>query len=344
MLDMLAQLEAYLEEQVAADEFSGAVLVAREGEPIFTRAYGLASKAFGVPNRVDTRFNLGSMNKMFTAVAIMQLAERGTLALDAPLAAYLPEYSNCEVAERVTLHHLLTHTSGLGTYFNDRFEALRATLTTVAAHIPLFVDDPLAFAPGERFQYSNAGYILLGAVVERMTGKDYYDYVREHVYAPAGMRDTDAFELDRDVSNLAIGYTHVGPDGTPEPGEWRNNLLLLPARGGPAGGGYSTVADLYRFVSAVRGHRLLAPETTAMMLAGKTAGPTRAFSRYGYGFGEELLGGERIVGHSGGAPGINAQLDIYLERGYTVAVLANYDPPAAHAVASRIRELLLAPG
>lgn len=336
----IEQYQAYLEERVARDEFSGAVLLAKDEEPVFIRAYGLASKAFGVPNQVDTKFNLGSMNKMVTAVAIAQLVESGLVHFADPIGTHLPNYPREDVARQVTIHHLLTHTSGLGTYWNDRFETERDRVRSVDDYLRLFAEDPLQFEPGEHSQYSNAGYVVLGAIVERVTGQRYDDYVGEHIYAPAGMSDTLAYPLDRDVANLALGYTHFAPDGSTDPGTWWNNLLMLPARGSPAGGGYSTVEDLLRFARALHTHTLLGPELTSTVLESKVDLRTRAFAHYGYGFCVDKVATSRLAGHTGGAPGINGQLDMYLDTGYTLVVLSNYDPPAASQVAARFRELI----
>lgn len=338
---VIRELRAYLDDIAAADAFSGAVLIAKGDEPLFTGAYGLASKGFGIPNTVETKFNLGSMNKMFTAVAIAQLVERGRLAFTDPIAAHLPDYPR-EIAATVTVHHLLTHTSGLGSYWTDRFEETKARVRTVRDYFPLFVDEPLAFTPGERFGYSNVGFIVLGAIVERASGQDYFDYVRAHVYAPAGMADTDAYELDRDVPGLTVGYTHQRIDGVQELEVWRNNLLLHVSKGGPAGGGYSTIGDLLRFATALRRHTLLAPPTTEIVLAGKVDTDVAPGVRYGYGFMDATLKGLRVVGHSGGFPGISAHLDMYPEHGYTVAVLSNYDPPSGFKVTDKARELIAA--
>ncbi|HWE64528.1 MAG TPA: serine hydrolase domain-containing protein [Chloroflexota bacterium] len=335
--EIVRDLTDYLEKVIAADLFSGVVLVARDGVPIYRHAAGLASVAYNVPMRPDTKLNLGSMNKMLTAVAIAQLAEQGRVALDQPIGAYLPTYP-CAVADRVTVHHLLTHTSGLGSYWNERFEASRARIRTVSDMLALFVDDPLAFEPGTRWHYSNSGYIVLGAIVEAVTGNSYFEYVREHIALPAGMRDTDAYEMDQEVQNRAMGYTHTGLDGLFDPGPRRNNLFLHVVKGGPAGGGFSTVEDLLRFAEALRGHRLLGAAYTELLLAGKVT--IREGNQYAYGFHDERVNGIRIVGHGGGFAGINGQLDIYLDRGYTVAVLANYDPPAAQSVAEKLRELI----
>jgi CubicO group peptidase (beta-lactamase class C family) len=338
--EIAAKLDAYLKKLVDADLFSGGVLVARDGKPVYKKAFGFASQAYRVPNRVDTKFNLGSMNKMFTAVAILQLAEQGKLALTDPIRKHLPEYPNSAAAEKVTIHHLLTHTSGLGDYFNERWEARKFQLRTVADFLPLFAEDPLLFEPGARWQYSNAGFVVLGAIIEKLSGKSYFDTVRDQITRPAGMNDTASYELDRDTPNLAMGYTRMELDGRMSTGPRRNNLFMHVIKGGPAGGGFSTVEDLLRFDIALRSHKLLSAKSTEILLAGKADTPWGA--KYAYGFEDQRVNGKRIVGHGGGFPGINGQLDIYLDSGYTVAVLANMDPPAAQRVANRLRELLTA--
>jgi CubicO group peptidase (beta-lactamase class C family) len=337
--EIAAGAEAYLAKLVAADLFSGSVLVAHNGKPIFSRAYGLASRAHGVPNRADTKFNLGSMNKMFTAVAVAQLAEKGRLAFTDPVGKHLPDYPDKTVAEKVTLHHLLTHTSGVGDYFDDKYmAAAKDRFRTVQDFFPLFVDKPLEFEPGARFRYSNAGFMILGAVIEKVSGQSYFDYVRDHVYKPAGMTDTDAYEMDLDTPNLATGYTRENLYGQSVAGPRRNNIFLHVIKGGPAGGGFSTAEDLIRFARALRGHKLLGSELTEVVMAGKVE--SRPGEKYAYGFAEELVNDQRIVGHGGGFPGINSQLDIYSSLGYDVAVMSNYDPPAAMHVTGKLRSLI----
>jgi CubicO group peptidase (beta-lactamase class C family) len=229
----------------------------------------------------------------------------------------------------------------MGSYWNDKFDSTWHSLRTVKDFIPLFADDPLAFEPGEKWQYSNAGFIVLGAIIEHVTQQSYFDYVKEHIYEPAGMFNTDAYELDQSTPNLALGYTKVGLDN-PEPGEWRNNLLLHVVKGGPAGGGFSTIEDLLNFSIALRSYKLLSEEYTNIVLDGKVdrahSGTERTM--YGYGFGDDTTNGTRIVGHTGGAPGINGQFDMYLDLGYTVVVLSNYDSPAAGQVARWLRQKL----
>jgi CubicO group peptidase (beta-lactamase class C family) len=340
---IVQELQAYLEKAAAADRFSGAVLFAREGTPLFAKAYGLASKACNVPNRIDTKFNLGSMNKMFTAVAIAQLAQAGKLDFSDPLIKHLPDYPNKAVAEKVTLHQLLTHTSGIGDYFTRKFmETSKDRFRTIQDYFPLFVDKRLEFEPGKKFRYSNAGFMILGAVVEKVSGQSYFDYVREHIYQPAGMVNTDAYEMDYDTPNLAIGYTKQGAKAG-RASNRKNNLFMHVVKGGPAGGGFSTVEDLLRFDIALRTHRLLDQKHADIVLTGKVKMGPRGDIQYGYGFGVTDYRGTRIAGHSGGFPGINSDLAMYLDKGYTVAVMSNYDPPAAQRVSDKLRELITQP-
>jgi CubicO group peptidase (beta-lactamase class C family) len=331
-------LDRYLENLVSKDRFSGTVLIAKDGKPFYTRVHGLASKRYNIANRLDTKFNLGSMNKMFTGVAIMQLVEQGKVSLHDPVGKYLPDLPRPEIAEKVTIHHLLTHTSGMQDYWEEVFDAHWWEIKTVGQLAELIFEDTLLFEPGTDFHYSNSGPIVLGMIIEKVTGQDYYDYVREHIYHSVGMIDTDCYEMDTPVPNLAIGYTKTDYDGSPNPeGTWRNNLFMHVAKGGPAGGGFSIVEDLLRFDIALRKNRLISKESFDTLTTGKVQmGPE---SMYAYLFQDRTENGHRIVGHGGGAPGINANLDMYLESGYTVAVMANYDG-AAGTVSRKIEELL----
>jgi CubicO group peptidase (beta-lactamase class C family) len=334
--DATAELDRYINKLVAADAFSGAVLLAKDDKIIFKKAYGLASKRFSVPNKVDTKFNLASMNKMFTALAICQLAEQNRLSFDDTIIKHVPDYPNKEVAEKVTIHHLLTHTSGLGHFWNEKFEAQWRRLRTVDDHIPLFADDPLAFEPGEKMQYSNSGFVVLGLIIEKVTGMSYYDYMKKHIFEPAEMMNTDYYEADKPVPNLAIGYTKMSPEGKPSK-EWRNNLFIHRIKGGPAGGGYSTVEDLHKFALALKNYTLLSSEYTEILLTGKVQmGPG---IKYAYGFGDHRTDDMRFVGHNGGAPGINTEFRTSPDSGYTIVVLCNYDR-AARPVMEKMMELI----
>ena len=314
---MLDALDKHMTQVVSVDEFSGTVLVAKNGAPVFQKAYGLASKEYNVPNKLDTKFNLGSINKIFTQIAIGQLAEQGKLSFDDKLGRHLPDYPNRDAAEKVTIRQLLEMKAGIGDFFGPEYEAMpKDRLRTVKDFLPLFASKPLQFEPGTKQQYSNGGYIVLGAIVEKASGQDYYDYVREHIFKPAEMQNTDSYEADAATPNLASGYTTVGGNKSAR----RNNFFTRPAKGSPAGGGYSTAPDLLKFVAALREGKLRAPDFRNQQ---KSSDPKGA--RFG-GFGI-----------AGGAPGINAALEADEERGYTIVVMSNYDPPSAEKVARQIR-------
>jgi CubicO group peptidase (beta-lactamase class C family) len=328
------ELEAYVQKLAEADAFSGAVLLAKDGKILFEKAYGEASKDYHVANRVDTKFNLGSMNKMFTAVAIAQLVERGKLSFEDPLSKFLPEFPSKEAAQKIKIKHLLTHTSGLGSYFNKKFmESSRARFRTVNEMMTLAEGETLAFEPGAKWAYSNTGMLVLGAVIEKVTGQSYFDYVRENIYKPAGMINTDAYELDLVTPNLAVGYQkEFNEDGTVR---FRNNVFQHVIRGGPAGGGYSTVEDLLKFDVALRANKLVGAEYVKQLLSPK---PELNSPEYGYGFGVDTK--NRIVGHSGGFSGISSNLDMFLDSGYTAIVMSNYSG-GSQSVSSKMQELIL---
>jgi len=330
------EIDSYLSSLVAENKLSGAVLVAKDGVTVASKAAGIANKASGALITLTTKFNLGSLNKMFTAVAIAQLAQAGRLSFNDPVSKHLPDYPNKEVADKVTIHQLLTHTSGMGMYWNEKFMAQREKLVTVADHLPLFASDPLLFPPGEKFQYSNSGYMVLGAIIEKLSGQDYYSYVQEHTYKPAGMTETGFYEPGKEIPNLAIGYSRMSPDGK-RLEEARDNTNTREVKGGPAGGGYSTVGDLVKFHTALRNYKLLNEEYTKLVTTGKVdaAGP---IGRYGYGFGDKVFEGKHIVGHNGGSPGISANFEMYPELGYTAVILMNADPPAMMPVIMGIRQ------
>jgi CubicO group peptidase (beta-lactamase class C family) len=336
--EIVQRLEAYVDELGTTGRFSGAVAVTKDGKPVLQRAWGLASRAWNAPNRMDTRFNLGSMNKMFTAVAIGQLLERGKVALDDKVGRYLPDFGNADVRARVTIRHLLTHTSGLGSFFNDEFEARKLRIREVRDYLPIIAHEKLAFEPGARWSYSNSGFILLGAIVEVASGENYFQYIRNHIYGPAGMHDTDCYDLATDPPRLATGYTRIAPDGKPDPeGRWWSNIFLHVVRGGPAGGGYATAPDVVRFAAALRNGTLLEPDTLTDFTTGKV--DVRGGERYAYGFVDQSLRGHRIVGHSGGFAGINANLDMFWDDGWVVVVMSNVDG-GAMAVQDKARELI----
>lgn len=315
--ETVKDLEALVDELGSKDQFAGAVLIAKGNTVMFKKAAGLASRRFDVPNRIDTKFNIGSMNKMFTAVAVLQLVEQKQLSLNDPLSKFVgPDWLPSKLANQIQIQHLLCHTSGLGDYFTDEFwKASRREYRNLEDFKPLVVTKELAFKPGSKQEYSNTGMHLLGVVIEKVSGQDYHDYVHEHVYTPAGMTNSGCFAMDKPVPNLAIGYYHEEGEND----QWTNNLFMHTLRGGPAGGGFSTVEDLFRFSRALVEHKLLNKKHTKMLVTPKPNSPS-----YGFGFELENSPIGQIVGHSGGFPGVHAKLEI-VESGYTIVVLSNMD-------------------
>lgn len=316
------------------DVFSGALLIAKNGKPLVRLAFGEANKDFRIANTVETKFNLGSMNKMFTAVAIMQLCESGKLELNVPIGKYLPAGTlRNEVLRQVNIAHLLTHTAGLGDYFTDTWDTQsRALYREIDDWMGLIKNENLKFMPGTDWSYSNTGMLVLGKIIESASGQNYFDYVRENITKPLGMSNTDSYTLDEVNTNLAIGYE---ANRKAQVTTYRNNIFTHIMRGGPAGGGYSTVDDLLKFSEAIQTEKLLKTESVRLMISAK---PEMQSPEYGFGF--SVLENGRIVGHSGGFAGISTQLDIYPNEGYTVVVLSNYSD-GSEALVEMIRSLLL---
>jgi CubicO group peptidase (beta-lactamase class C family) len=330
------RLGGFVDRMAARDAFSGTLLLARDGKVLLTKAVGIANRDFDVPVTLDTKFNLGSMNKMMTAVACMQLVEQGKLSLDDPVSKYLGEEWLPKVDKsKVKVRHLLTHTSGLGSYFTEEWDRTsRLLYRTVDDWKPVLRDETLAFEPGTKWSYSNTGMLIAGAVVEKAAGMDYYEYVRRHITGPAGMKDTDCYELDKANRKLAVGYEkEFAADGSVI---YHNNLFFHVLRGGPAGGGFSTVEDLLRFDQALRGGKLVSKESLEQMWR---AYPELASDGYGLGFTIEEGPTGKIVGHTGGFVGISAVLSMHLGDGYTLAILSNYSG-GTMGVENKARELM----
>jgi CubicO group peptidase (beta-lactamase class C family) len=333
------ELERHAAFAAARDLFSGVVLVAEDNRVLFHHAYGMGEQSFQSPNRLDTRFNLGSLDKMFTGVAIGQLVAAGKMSFTNKLSALLPDYPNREVADKVTVHQLLTHTSGLGDALKPEMREKKKQFRALRDYFRLFVNEPLSFEPGTGWRYSNAGYLVLGVIIEKVSGQSYFDYVREHIFNPVGMTNTGYFELDQVVPNLAIGYARFEDDALGI-GPRHNNGVFLGYKGSSAGGGYSTAPDLLRFARALREHRLLSPAMTEEVTSGKVAA---ARDQYAYGFWDwRKQFGCDVRGNSGGGPssGIDSELHIFWEGPYTVVVMSNYDPPGGSILARGITEFL----
>ena len=304
--DLVRQLSHSLDSLSRSGEFSGVAVLAKKDQLVFQQAYGMADRDARRPNNPQTAFNLGSINKIFTQIAIMQLAAAGRLDPDSTLGKYWPDYPNQEVARKVTIRQLLRHSSGIGgNIFGAPASGKRKDIRSLQDYLPLFVNDPMQFEPGARNAYSNAGYVVLGLLIERLSGQDYYTYVRQHIFEPAGMTRTGSFAVDSLPSNTAIGYTR-GAEDAPASAPQKPNRDDLPGRGSSAGGGYSTAQDMMKFLKALREHRIA---------NGPPAG----------------------VGIAGGSGGINAVVEGDLPGGYDLIVLSNLDPPAAERMSRIVR-------
>ena len=309
----IAAMDDFAERLAAGDRFSGVIAIAQNGRPIYARAFGLADRETGERATLDTRFFFESQGKMFTAVAVLQLVEAGRIALDEPLGTYLPDYPNAEMA-RVTVRQLLTHTGGTGDMgiMMPEDAANRVRYRTIEEIVALNGNRAPAFPPGSQFEYSNHGFLLLGAIIERVTGEDYYTYVTEHVLRPAGMVHTSWPTLDELAALEGVAVPYRNADG-----EYRPALDIMPWRGTPAGGGISTAGDELRFVEALRSGRLISPAMVAEATRAQT-------DWYGYGF---VAGGLEedfpAWGHGGMGAGSNLALTFTPADGITFVCMAN---------------------
>ena len=327
-----ARLEQYMDERAANGEFSGSVVLAKDGKPLFAKAYGMADMESGRKNTLDTPINLGSMNKMFTGLAITQLVAQGKLAFTDPVGKYLPDYPNQQVRDEVTIHQLLTHTSGLGSYWSDEYVAVKDSITNISGFAELFATQPLMFEPGSDQRYSNAGPVVLGLIIEAITDETYYDFIRKNVYQPAGMQNSDHYTKTETASGKAKGY-YLPRDGSTT--ELISNQSDLGNIGAPAGGGYASANDMLRFATALYDDSLIDAQHREEMTTFKT--PGGGGGGYAYLYQDGRVNGQRYVGHNGGAPGINAEFAIFPDSGYTLVVLSNTNHNAS-PVADQARQ------
>jgi CubicO group peptidase (beta-lactamase class C family) len=336
----IADINNFVEDLSKNDAFSGTILIAKGDSVLYQKAVGYANKEQKSLNNINTKFNVGSMNKMFTGIAIAQLVEQKKLNFGDKLITHLPNLP-AKIFGDITIEQLLTHSAGTGDFFGfTKFEDIADTAKTTQTYVNIGLEEPLIFKPGEKVQYSNYGFILLGAVIEKASGMTYFDYVKKHIFDVANMTNTDFSERDKAHNNLAIGY--MGPPHAPgqapmqplpKPKGMKRepNTRELEVKGNSAGGGYSTVVDFHRFSKALLSGKLVSPQTFALITKGKVTLLAAIKERnlpevkYAYGFGETLKNNIRTIGHTGGAPGVDGQLEIYPDLGYTVVLLSNYD-------------------
>lgn len=336
--DEIARLaKAGLDQLVRSNDFSGCLTITNGPSTIFEECRGLAERRFNIPVDRQTKFHIGSMNKMFTAVGIAQLVEAGKLRWDTTLAELLPEYPDLAAAKKITVWQLLHHTSGLGDFLVPELFEQREKYVDPADFLGLIARQPKVGEPGGDWNYSNAGYVLLGRIIEKVSGESYAAYIQRNLFTPAGMTSSGYDQLDEVVPGLAVGYYRDGPFSA----DWKADWLKVPYSAGPAGGGYSTNADLVRFSQALRTGKLVKPATLTKMFGNPVpAGP----GGYAAGFGDRVSHGLRIRGHAGGIEGTDANLAIVWETGATVALTSNQGPGQSWLFAERLADLLASRG
>ncbi|MEP7137698.1 MAG: serine hydrolase [Chloroflexota bacterium] len=335
--ELIEKVQTFLDEQESADKFSGAVLIAHNNQLILTTARGYAIQPQVLRNQADTKFNIASVTKMFTAIAVMQLVAKGKLNLHLPIANY---NANLPYADQITIHQLLTHTAGFDRYWNDAYRAARSDLRTIADYLKLFADTPLEFPPGTRHHYGNSGYVILGALIEQVTGMSYYEFMQQEIFQFVGMKDTGFYEMDLPIANFAVGYTRENWF-SPEDGKLRSNQFIYGVKGSPSEHCFSTVQDIFLFCQALQNRQLLDSYHTELCFTSHAQGEQAGVS-YGYGF-HIIDDGKHghVIGHGGRAMGGDAFALMY-DFGYTVIILSNYDRPSARTVMNRIADMLIA--
>lgn len=376
--DLKTAIDSFVDRRAAADSFSGAILVARNGQIAYQRAGGMANREAGTPITLDTRLQIASTTKLFTQIAIRQLEQAGKLSLSDTVGKFLPRYPNAVVRSKVTIEQLLRHRSGVGSFWNERFMATHADVRTVNDYLELFWNDSLLFEPGTSEAYSNGGYVILGAIIEKVLGKSYHDYLRERVFGPAGMTETAPFDRRVPQKNAALGYTSqplagpaggdrrlAGPAG-PRPGyapapssatspnaNGPRLMIMGPdgrvlsqeeareavaRRAAASGGVRRSNADIQPGVSSPAGDHY-STVGDFLKLANALVGRRLLDSTHT----AAVLGARYQAGNdfraNGGGPGVNAEFSIY-PTGDVMVVLSNYDPPAATTVAQYIRSLI----
>ena len=373
-----AGIERCVRHRVTQTSFSGVISLAHNGAPSVVISNGVRSGPGSPPISGETRFNLGSASKMFTAVAVAQLVDAGRLAWTDPVGRYVTGLT--PEASAVTVQQLVTHTSGLGDFFQPQNMAAMMRARTASDLLPLIAGEVPAFAPGSRFAYSNSGFALLGILIERVTHQSYGDYLREHIFRPAGMQHSG---LDpRPLETLAVGMTAMGtspegdhgpllvappPKGGRGPGGAGGMVLIGPGGahvspgsgrlrpapgstegyGSPAGGLFSTAADMQSFFRALAANRLTFAQSTAALTSPQVVAAPAAQGQpartYGYGFGTGSVAGHRWFGHNGGTLGANTELTVFPDDQWAVVVTSNRDPPSGTQMFRYVRDLLLHP-
>jgi CubicO group peptidase (beta-lactamase class C family) len=324
-----------LDRLVRTEDFSGCVTVTVHTQTLFDECRGQADRRFAVPIDRQTTFHIGSIGKTFTAVAIAQLVEAGKLSWDTTLAQVVPEYPDHDAAKKITVWQLLHNTSGLGDIIVPEYFGNREHFIDPVDYLDLIARQPKVSEPGKEWNYSNAGFMLLGRIVENVSHEDFDGYIQRHVFAPAGMRASGFDRLDEITPKLAVGYYHNGMFSS----IWKADWSKIQFKGGPAGGGYSNNADMLLFADALRNGRLVKPATLAKMFADEVpAGPGGEAA----GFGDRLSHGSPIRGHGGGIEGTTADMLMVWNANAAVALTSNEGQSQTWMLAENIADLLAA--
>ncbi|MBL7129052.1 MAG: serine hydrolase [Ignavibacteria bacterium] len=304
------KIDEVVDHFVKLDQFSGTILIAKDGNILYAKAFGEANKDHHVKNKINTKFNIGSIGKTFTGTAIMQLAEKGKLDVNDPVVKYLPDFP---FGDKIKIHHLLTHTSGTFNYFaHPDFKTKMFSVRSVSDALPLIYDQKLVFdTPGEKFSYSNSGIVLLGAIIEKVTGQSYFSYIKENILDPLGMYDSRINFGEEIIENRSTGYMK-----TPT-GKFKSNIYLVPPANAD-GGIETTVEDMLKFDQALYSNKLLSEEYKEKMF-------TPFLNDYAYCWRIDTIYGHPVIGHGGGAPGINAMFYRFVDDKLTMIIMSNYD-------------------
>ncbi len=328
------ELERYLQQRTQQDAFSGVVLITQGSSKLFAGAYGYASRSWKVPNTLNTRFNTASVTKLFTAVATLQLIDRGVLTFDTPVIDFL-ELKNTTISRAVNVFHLLTHTSGIaddaeeesGEDYADIWKIRpNNTVTETADFLLQFAHKPPNFPPGQGCRYCNCSYVLLGLLIEKASRLSYRDYVRQQIFAPAEMLHSDFLRLDLVYDDVAEGCDPLRDEhGTLV--AWKKNIYAFPPIGSPDGGAYVTAADLDRFLRQVKAGALLSPQSTAAFFTPQALYRTLDDWKHMYGYGIEFAAdgaGQVLFAQKEGIyDGASAVIRHYPDQDINVVLLAN---------------------
>jgi CubicO group peptidase (beta-lactamase class C family) len=322
--DNVSRMEQVVQSYVDSKQFMGAALVARDGKVLLSKGYGFANLEWGVLNSPASKFRLGSITKQFTAACILLLEERGKLKVDDPVKKYMTDAP--AAWDKVTIFNLLTHTSGIPSFtgFPD-YASTEAIATTPEKLVARFRDKPLEFQPGEKWNYSNSGYVLLGYLIEKISQQSYSEFVQENIFTPLGMKDSGYDSNSAIILHRASGYT-PSAKGTIHAGYIDMSIPFS------AGSLYSTTEDLLRWEQGLMGGKLLSVASLAKM--------TTPFKNdYAFGLAVHAVNGHKVIEHGGGIEGFNTEIAYYPEDKLTVVVLANLNGGVPETIANALAQV-----